>query len=102
MTKCFDINFYTSKETFGLENEKINKIFMNAFSNFSICYLLILSADMLFHHLHSRHLASFLLKVYGSESVVQANRKIGISETNLIFVGLVGETFIASHPTHNY
>jgi hypothetical protein len=41
------------------------------------------------YHLHLRYLASYL--VYGSEGVVQVySRKIRISETNLLIVGLVG------------
>jgi hypothetical protein len=49
-------------------------------------------------HLHSRHVASYL--VYDIESVmrVYCSREIGISETNHLTVGLVGETFTLGHP----
>ncbi len=44
------------------------------------------------HHLHSRHLASYL--GYKPEGVYQYMyiRETGISETNLLIVGQVGET----------
>ncbi len=42
-------------------------------------------------HLYSRHLAFYL--VYGSEGIIpQHSRETGISKTNLLIVGLVGET----------
>jgi hypothetical protein len=49
-------------------------------------------------HRHSRHLASFLF--YGSEGVLQTkqSREIGMSETNLLIVGLVGETSTPAAP----
>jgi hypothetical protein len=48
-------------------------------------------------HLHSRHLIPSYFVVYGSEGVCsmtiyEHSREIEISETNLLIVGLVGET----------
>jgi hypothetical protein len=66
---------------------------MITFSNFSNYYALSPS---------SFKTPSFLLIVYGSEGIVQASRETGISETNILIVGIVGETFIAFHPKNNY
>ncbi len=44
--------------------------------------------------LRSRHLAFYLL--YSSEGVVQHSGEIGITKTNLLIVGLVGETVFMS------